>query len=158
MLRARNSVPKLFFALAALLLVGAYVFRFRGSPALDLYVHDTYYVISHNIFLLFLTLYLGACGVVYYVYPRIVHKQPSLLLAHLHFWISLGFIVLVFFSYRRVITQGIDAARPAHSLMSAFAVSLLGMLGFVAAQIIFVVNLIWSFFRAETNQTAVRRF
>ncbi|MGH9782492.1 MAG: cbb3-type cytochrome c oxidase subunit I, partial [Candidatus Acidiferrales bacterium] len=101
MLRARNSIPILFFALAALLFASAcYVSYFwHNSPALDLYLHDTYYVIAHNTPPLFLSFYFGACGLAYYVYPKIVHRQPSPFLAQLHFWTSLGFITVLFFAY-----------------------------------------------------------
>ncbi|MGH9711271.1 MAG: cbb3-type cytochrome c oxidase subunit I, partial [Candidatus Acidiferrales bacterium] len=131
MLRAKSFAPKLFFVLAGLLFASAcYVSYFwHNSPALDLYLHDTYYVVSHDTPLLFLSLYFAACGLAYYVYPKIAHRQLSPFLAHLHFWASLGFITVLFFAYLRFATHAATFAVPAPSLQSALGLFFLSMLG-----------------------------
>ncbi|HEV2617011.1 MAG TPA: cbb3-type cytochrome c oxidase subunit I [Candidatus Acidoferrales bacterium] len=157
MLRARNSISILFFALAAFLLaIACYASYFLLNwPALDLYIHDTYYVIGHRIPLLSLSLYFAACGLAYYVYPRIVHKQLSRFLAHLHFWASLGFLTLLFFAYHSFFATGAASlAASGDSLKSAFVRCSLSMLGLAAAQIILIINFVWSFLREQRIRTA----
>ncbi|MGH9727811.1 MAG: hypothetical protein ACRD4V_04380, partial [Candidatus Acidiferrales bacterium] len=71
-------------------------------------------------------------------------------LAQLHFWTSLGFITVLFFAYPA--THPASPAGP--FLQSALWFFFLSMLGLIAAQIILLINLVWSFFRGETIRIA----
>ena len=147
--RSSFQLPVMFFVLAALLLLGAWLeARFLVVPAMDIYLHDTYYVISHNLVLFVLSLYFVACGIVYLIYKKVARKPMSSRLGYLHFWLSLVSIAILFYAMHKIqlvvqrdISSGQSAALPPALL------GFLAFLSFLVAQIIFAMNVVWSFFR-----------
>lgn len=147
--RSSFQLPLMFFVLAALLLLSAWLeARFLVAPAMDIYLHDTYFVISHNFVIFVLSLYFVACGIVYLLYKRVARKPMSPRLGHLHFWLSLVSIVILFYAMHKMqlaVQRDISSSQSAALLPAELG--FLAFLGFLVAQIIFAVNVIWSFFR-----------
>lgn len=147
--RSIFHLPVMFFVLAALLLLGAWFeARFLVAPAMDIYLHDTYFVISHNFVIFVLSLYFVACGIVHLLYKRVARKPMSPRLGQLHFWLSLVSIVILFYAMHKMqlaVQRDVSSSQSAALLPAELG--FLAFLGFLVAQIIFAVNVIWSFFR-----------
>lgn len=147
--RSILQLPVMFFVLAALLLLGAWLeARFLVAQAMDIYLHDTYYVISHNFVIFVLSLYFVACGIVYLIYKKVARKPMSPRLGHLHFWISLASIAILFYAMHKIqlAVEG-DISRSQSAALLPAELGFLAFFGFLVAQIIFAVNIVLSFFR-----------
>lgn len=119
-----------------------------GSPTMDLYGPDTYYVIPHIPVFYLLSLYFVACAAIYLICGRVLRKIISLPLAHVHFWLSTISVAILLYAFHKVPrllgseVAGVEAAM--HSLAE---LGFVAFFAFLAAQIVFVTNVIWSFFR-----------
>jgi cytochrome c oxidase subunit 1 len=125
--------------------------------SIDLYLHDTYYIIGHFHYIVAPGTIFAIFAGVYYWFPKVTGRKMSDLLGRLHFWISLPAINCVFFPmflqgmagvHRRWYDGGLsyDIAKPVlhwNSFMS-WGSWVLG-----AAQIFFIVNLLWSIRHGE---------
>jgi cytochrome c oxidase subunit 1 len=128
--------------------------------AVDLYLHDTYYVIAHFHYVVAPGTIFAIFAGVYHWYPKITGRQMNEFLGKLHFWTSCVFINGIFLPmflqgmagvHRRWYdggkTYSIISSKEVfghtslewNNVSSVFAF-LLGL-----AQIIFIVNLIWSY-------------
>lgn len=147
--RSILQLPVMFFVLAALLLLGAWLeTRLLVAPAMDIYLHDTYYVISHNFVIFVLSLYFVACGIVYLIYKKVARKPMSPRLGHLHFWLSLVCIAILFYAMHKMqLAVQRDISNGQSAALLPAELGFLAFLGFLVAQIIFAVNVVWSFFR-----------
>lgn len=145
----KGQIPALFFVLAVLMVAGAWISsHFAGFLATDVYLHDTYFVVSHTQVFFILSLFFCACAVVYLVYQRATQKSLSLRLGHVHFWLSLCSVAILFYSFHRLqLMKPTDAASFNSAMRSTAELGVAGFLGFMAAQIVFAVNVFWTFFR-----------
>ena len=93
----RFTVPMLF-ATAFLPMFG--IGGLTGLPLafslIDLYLHDTYYVIGHFHYVVAPGILFGLFAGIYYWFPKITGRHMGDKLGHLHFWPSLVFMNVVF--------------------------------------------------------------
>jgi len=91
--------PPMLFAAAFLPMFG--IGGLTGIPlafnAVDLYLHDTYYIIGHFHYVVAPGTIFAIFAGVYYWYPKATGRMLNEFLAHLHFWPSLIFINGIFF-------------------------------------------------------------
>lgn len=155
----KSHIPALFFVLAAVMVAGAWVsFHFAGFPALYGPLDVTYFVVPHMQVFFILSLFFCACGVVYLVYPRATQKSLSLRLGHVHFWLSLGSVAILFYTFHRLqLMNPTDAASFNSAMRSTTELAVAGFLGFMAAQIVFAVNVFWTFFRGAIGAQKPRQ-
>jgi cytochrome c oxidase subunit I len=68
----------------------------NGSAAADIYVHDTYYVVSHFHFTLFPAVFYGMFAGLYYWWPKFFGRYLDERLGKVHFWGTTVFFNLTF--------------------------------------------------------------
>ena len=80
----------MLFALGFLVtfLVGGVTGIFNGSAAVDIFIHDTYFVVAHFHYTLFPTVFFGGFAGIYYWYPKIFGRMMNEALGKLHFWLT----------------------------------------------------------------------
>jgi cytochrome c oxidase subunit 1 len=80
----------MLFALGFLVtfLVGGVTGIFNGSAAVDIFIHDTYFVVGHFHYTLFPTVFFGGFAGVYYWYPKMYGRMLNEGLGKLHFWVT----------------------------------------------------------------------
>jgi cytochrome c oxidase subunit 1 len=157
----RFTVPMLF-ATAFLPMFG--IGGLTGIPlafnAVDLYLHDTYYVIAHFHYVVAPGTIFAIFAGVYHWFPKITGRQMNQFLGHVHFWISLIALNGIFFpmllqgmagvhrrwydggaTYEQISKQPVLGHDSLYwNTVSSNSAFLLGL-----AQLIFILNLIWSF-------------
>ncbi len=127
---------------------------FMASTIVDIYIHDTYFIVAHIHYVLFAGSIMGAFAGIYYWYPKMFGRMMNEKAGKLHFWLTFITLNGVFFPMHIVGLGGMmrriyDPTQYAHlqhlqPLNVFMTVSAIG-LGFV--QIIFAVNffgsLVW---------------
>jgi len=91
------ATPMLFaIGFLVTFLVGGVTGIFNGSAALDIFIHDTYFVVGHFHYTLFPTVFFGGFAGIYYWYPKIFGRMLHEGLGKLHFWLTFVTFNLVF--------------------------------------------------------------
>jgi cytochrome c oxidase subunit 1 len=88
----------MLFALGFLVtfLVGGVTGIFNGSAAVDIFIHDTYFVVGHFHYTLFPTVFLAGFAAIYYWYPKMFGRMMNETLGKIHFWLTTITFNLVF--------------------------------------------------------------
>jgi cytochrome c oxidase subunit 1 len=156
------TTPMLFaLSFVALFIIGGLSGIFMAATPVDIYIHDTYFIVAHIHYVLFASSLMGIFGGIYYWYPKMFGRMMSEPLGKVHFFLTFILLNCTFFPMhlvgvmglrRRIpdVTAGVLEAQtlPLNQFMSVSAL-LLG-----TAQLIFVVNIFWSLFfgrRADRN-------
>ena len=127
---------------------------FLGQPALDLYFHDTYFVVGHFHMIMGVAAIFGIFGATYYWFPKAIGRMMSVTLGKIHFWFTFIGVYAIFMPMhflgmaghprRYPDTTSVDflaALDPVHLFITIAAIIT------IAAQFLFLINLIWSYFR-----------
>ncbi len=156
------TTPMLFaLAFVSLFIIGGLSGIFMAATPVDIYIHDTYFIVAHIHYVLFTSSLMGIFGAIYYWFPKMFGRMMNETLGKAHFLLTFIFANCVFFPMhmagvaglrRRIpdITAGALEGRliPLNEFMSISAL----ILG--AVQLIFVLNFLWSLFlgpRATRN-------
>jgi cytochrome c oxidase subunit 1 len=158
----RFATPMLF-ALGGLatFLIGGVTGIFNGSAAVDIYIHDTYFVVGHFHYTLFPATFFAGFAGLYYWFPKMFGRRMSEPLGKLHFWATLIAFNAVFLPMfvlgmgghmRRIYDPtNYEFLRPLQPVNQWITWAAFGLF---AAQLPFVANLVWSLVageRAERN-------
>ena len=156
------STPMLWaLAFIAEFLLGGVTGIFLGASGVDIYMHDTYFVLAHFHYTFFPIAIIGAFAGITFWFPKMFGRMMSETLGKIHFWgtvipFNLIFIPLFILGlagqHRRISDYTVfpDLA-PYQDLRVLATASLLVMLAF---QIVFLFNFFWSMFKgavAEKN-------
>jgi len=152
--------PAMLFAmgLVSFFISGGLTGIILGDSALDINIHDNYFVVAHFHIVMGSSAIFGMFAGVYHWFPRMFGRMMNKRLGYLHFWLTILGVYGTFFPmhfvglagaprryYAYTAYQGFDAAININYLISAFA--LLGGL----AQFIFVINFFYSMYRGKKS-------
>jgi cytochrome c oxidase subunit 1 len=148
----RLEIPMLWaLGFLAMFLVGGLTGIFNGSAPADIYISDTYFVVAHFHYTLFASVVFGGFAGFYYWFPKMFGRLLNGPLSKLHFWLTLVFFNVTFFPLHAIGLAGM-MRRIANPLQYEFLVphqwlnqvATVGAIVLIAAQFLFVVNLVWS--------------
>jgi cytochrome c oxidase subunit I len=124
---------------------------FLGQPALDLYFHDTYFVVGHFHMIMGVASIFGMFGATFYWFPKIYGRFMNETLGKIHFYITFIGVYCIFtpMHYLGIVgnprryadftnVEYLAPYIPIHQFMSWAAYVT------VSAQLIFLFNLFWS--------------
>jgi len=157
----RFTSPMLFvLGFVFLFTIGGLSGIFMASTPVDIFIHDTYYIVAH-IHYVVAGIIFGIFAGIYYWFPKMFGRLMSEGLGKLHFFLTFVFFNLTFFPMHFLGVGG-HMRRIYNPLHYEFLAPFQGMNTFItvsalllgASQIFFVINFVWSLFggkRATEN-------
>jgi cytochrome c oxidase subunit 1 len=151
------TTPMLFaLGTIATFLIGGVTGIFLGSAAVDIYLHDTYFVLAHFHYTLFPSVILGGLAGLYFWWPKMTGHVLNETLGKIHFWLTTisfncVFIPLFFVgvggNHRRIYDpyqyDYLKPFQPIHQFATVAAVVL------VLSQLVLLVNVVLSLTSAK---------
>ncbi len=156
------TTPMLFaVGTLANFIVGGVTGIFNGSAPIDIYIHDTYFVVAHFHYTLFSVTFLAGFAGIYFWFPKMFGRMMNETLGKIHFALTLIFFNAAFVTMHLVGVGGMmrrianptqyEFLQPLQPLNIFITISVIGLL---LGQVPFVVNFFWSLFagpNAEEN-------
>jgi cytochrome c oxidase subunit 1 len=155
--RVQFGSPMLFaVGFVSLFVSGGLSGPFLAQPLLDIYLHDTFFVVAHFHLIMGVAAIFGIFAATYYWFPKMFGRMMNEPMAQAHFWLTLIGTYAIFMPMHY---EGMAARPRRYSQLTevAWLKDLMPVERFVtyaaiitiAAQFIFVVNLFWSMFKGK---------
>ena len=150
--------PAMLFSigLVSLFISGGLTGIFLGNSAIDIQLHDTYFVVAHFHIVMGSASFFGMVAGIYHWFPKMFGRMMDDKLGYVHFWLTFIGVYLVFFPMHYIGIAGFPRRYYSFTNFDAFS-SFTDLNMFVSAaaiitfggQFIFVFNFIYSMFRGR---------
>ncbi len=153
----RFTTPMLYaLGFVSLFVTGGLSGIFLGQPSVDIYFHDTYFVVAHFHMIMGVAAIFGIFAATYYWFPKMFGRMMNEALGKIHFWFTFVGVYAIFMPMhflgvaghprRYAETTGVNflaSLHPVHMFITiaAFVTA--------AAQLVFLFNLFWSMFKGK---------
>jgi cytochrome c oxidase subunit 1 len=155
--RVHFDSPMLFaVGFVSLFVSGGLSGPFLAQPLLDIYLHDTYFVVGHFHLIMGVAAIFGIFAATYYWFPKMFGRMMNEPMAQAHFWLTLIGTYAIFMPmhylgmaghprrYSQLTEVGwLKPLMPVQHFITIAAIIT------IAAQFIFVANLFWSMFKGK---------
>jgi cytochrome c oxidase subunit 1 len=150
--------PAMLFAIGfvSMFISGGLTGIYLGNSALDIELHDTYFVIAHFHIVMGISAFFGMLAGVYQWFPKMFGRMMNNALGYIHFWITFVGAYMIFWPMHYMGLAGVP--RRYYSLDAFQSFSMFGDLSkFITiaammvffAQILFILNFMYSVFRGR---------
>ena len=153
--------PGMLFALGfvSLFISGGLTGIFLGNSALDIHLHDTYFVIAHFHIVMGVASFFGMFAGIYHWFPKMFGRYLNNTMAYIHFWVTIIGAYLIFWPMHYEGLAGMPRRYYDYQNWVSFRqfgslnefISLVAMIVF-AVQLLFVVNFFYSIFKGRKVQ------
>ena len=150
--------PGMLFAIGfvSLFISGGLTGIFLGNSALDLHLHDTYFVVAHFHIVMGVASFFGMFAGVYHWFPKMFGRYLNNTMAYIHFWVTIVGAYLIFWPMHYQGLAGMPRRYYDFSGWSSFNmfsglnefISFVSMIVF-AVQLLFVFNFFYSMFKGR---------
>ncbi len=150
--------PAMLFSigLVSFFISGGLTGIFLGNSALDINLHDTYFVVAHFHLVMGSASFFGLMAGVYHWFPKMFGRMMDKTMGYIHFWLTFVGVYLVFFPLHYIGIAGFPRRYYAFTNFDAFStfgdlntfVSIAAIVTF-AAQFLFLFNFFNSIFRGR---------
>ena len=150
--------PAMLFSigLVSFFISGGVTGIFLGNSALDIFLHDTYFVVAHFHLVMGSAAFFGMIAGVYHWFPKMFGRMMDAKLGYIHFWLTFVGVYLVFFPLHYIGIAGFPRRYYSFTNFDAFGgfgdlnmfVSAAAIITF-GAQFIFLLNFFYSMFRGH---------
>jgi cytochrome c oxidase subunit 1 len=150
--------PGMLFAIGfvSMFISGGLTGIFLGNSALDIHLHDTYFIIAHFHIVMGVASFMGLFAGVYHWFPKMYGRFLNNTLAYIHFWITLIGAYLIFWPMHYQGLAGVPRRYYDFTNWESFKqfgglnefISVVAMIVF-AAQLLFVFNFFYSIFKGR---------
>ena len=156
----RFTVPMLnTLAFVSMFVIGGLSGIYMANSPVDIYIHDTYYIVAHIHYVVFGGSVFAIFGGVFYWFPKMFGRHMNALLGKIHFWLSFIAFNGVFFPMH-ILGVGGHMRRISNPMQYEFLQHMQPINVFItisafilgAAQILLLVNVFWSIFRGKVAE------
>jgi len=150
--------PAMLFSIGmvSFFLTGGITGIFLGNSAIDIQLHDTYFVVAHFHLVMGSASFFGMLAGIYHWFPKMFGRMMDRRLGYIHFWITFAGVYLVFFPMHYIGIAGFPRRYYSFTNFQAFSgftdlnelVSIAAIIT-LAAQFIFLFNFFYSMFRGK---------
>ena len=150
--------PAMLFSigLVSLFISGGLTGIFLGNSAIDIQLHDTYFVVAHFHIVMGSASFFGMVAGIYHWFPKMFGRMMDEKLGYVHFWLTFIGVYLVFFPMHYIGIAGFPRRYYTFTNFDAFSsfadlnmfVSVAAIITF-GGQFIFVFNFIYSIFKGR---------
>jgi len=151
------TTPMLFaLSFVAMFIIGGLSGIFMAATPVDIFIHDTYFIVAHFHYVLFAGTAMGVFGAIYFWFPKMFGRKMNETWGKVHFFLTFIFLNGTFFPMHILGAAGFprryaDAyhypvfrdLQPLNEFMTWCAI------GMVLAQIPFAINFVFSMFAGE---------
>jgi len=150
--------PAMMFSigLVSFFISGGLTGIFLGNSAIDIQLHDTYFVVAHFHLVMGSASFFGMLAGVYHWFPKMFGRMMDSKLGYIHFWLTFAGVYLVFFPLHYIGIAGFPRRYYSFTNFDAFNMftdlnSLVSIAAIVTfcAQFIFLFNFFYSMFRGK---------
>ncbi len=143
-------------AFVAMFLIGGLSGVFMASAPVDIYIHDTYFIVAHIHYVLFGGSLFGIYSGLTFWFPKMFGRMMSERLGKIHFWLTFIFFNITMFPMFKLGMAGMhrriyDYTQYAHlaDLVDVNRLSSIGAFLLGVTQLIFIANFFWSIFKGK---------
>ncbi len=150
--------PAMLFALGfvSMFISGGLTGIFVGNAALDIQLHDTYFIIAHFHLVMGVAAFFGMFAGIYHWFPKMYGRYMNNTLAYIHFWITLIGAYLIFWPMHYTGLAGMPRRYYDYSNWESFKmfeglnqfISIVVILVFLT-QLLFVFNFFYSIWKGR---------
>ena len=154
--------PGMLFAIGfvSMFISGGLTGIFLGNSALDIHLHDTYFIVAHFHIVMGVAGFFGMFAGLYHWFPKMYGRYMNSTLSYIHFWITLVGSYLIFWPMHYEGLAGMPRRYYDFSGWESFKmftglnefISFVSIIVF-AAQILFVINFFYSIFKGRKVTT-----
>jgi cytochrome c oxidase subunit I len=154
--------PGMLFAIGfvSLFISGGLTGIFLGNSALDLHLHDTYFVVAHFHIVMGVASFFGMFAGVYHWFPKMFGRYLNNTMAYIHFWVTIIGAYLIFWPMHYEGLAGMPRRYYDYSSWESFKqfgglnefISFIAMIVF-ASQLLFVFNFFYSMYKGRKVTT-----
>lgn len=154
--------PAMMFALGfvSLFISGGLTGIFLGNSALDIHLHDTYFVIAHFHIVMGVASMFGMFAGIYHWYPKMYGRYLNNTLGYIHFWATLIGAYLIFWPMHYTGLAGMPRRYYDYSIWESFKqfgslnqfISIVAIIVFLV-QILFLFNFFYSIWKGRKVTT-----
>jgi len=149
-----NTAMLFALGFVSLFVAGGITGIFLGQPALDLYLHDTYFVVGHFHLIMGVAAVFGIFTGIYYWFPKMYGRMMNERLGKIHFYVTFVGVFAIFVPMHLAGIVGNPRRYPDFKEFE-FLADLLRMHKFIshssftvaAVQLVFLFNFFWSMWR-----------
>ena len=148
----RLNSPMLFaIGFVSLFISGGLTGIFLGNSAIDIQLHDTYFVVAHFHIVMGVAAMFGMFAGIYHWYPKMFGRFMNETLGKIHFWITMVGAYAIFWPMHYIGMAGVPRRYYKFDGFEAFGqfttmnqfITIAAIIVF-AAQILFIINFFWS--------------
>jgi len=148
----RLNSPMLFaIGFVSMFISGGLTGIFLGNSAIDIQLHDTYFVVAHFHIVMGVAAFFGMFAGIYHWFPKMFGRFMNETLGKIHFWVTMIGAYAIFWPMHYLGMAGVPRRYYRFDSFDAFGqftamnefITIAAIIVF-AAQVVFVVNFFWS--------------
>ncbi len=150
--------PGMLFAIGfvSLFISGGLTGIYLGNSALDIHLHDTYFVVAHFHIVMGVASMFGMFAGIYHWFPKMFGRYMNNSLAYIHFWVTIAGAYLIFWPMHYQGLTGMPRRYYDYSIWESFKmfndlnkfISIIAIIVY-ATQILFLCNFFYSIFKGR---------